>query len=45
MDDKPLFEKYKSSPIFQASLGIWIVAGLVKIAVWGFEFGQWLRLK
>jgi hypothetical protein len=45
MDNKLLFEKYRNHPMFQATLAIWIVAGVVKLAVWGFEFGQWLHIK
>ncbi|MDB5008722.1 MAG: hypothetical protein JWP45_3115 [Mucilaginibacter sp.] len=43
MDYKSIVEKYKDQPMFKATLGIFIIVCIVKIAMLGFEFGQWLH--
>ena len=43
MDYSALIEKYKDQPMLKATLAILIIACIVKMAVLGFEFGQWLH--
>ncbi len=39
-----LFDRYKNRPVFQATAAIWITAVIIKTAVLGFQFGQWLKV-
>ncbi len=44
MKQNQLFEKYKDQPIFQAAVAVSVVAAIIKVAIWGFEFGHWLKV-
>lgn len=39
-----LYNDYKNKPVFQAGAAIFILVAIIKIAMLGFEFGQWLKM-
>ncbi len=42
MNLNQIFGQYKDQPVFKIATIILILVFLVKIAMWGFHFGQWI---
>ena len=45
MNLKFLFDKYKEQPVFKIAMVMFIITVLIKTAILGYEFGQWLKVR